>query len=59
MPSNLPKVVVIWAVPSCRNAVGWDANIAPKGDFKEKKIPWGKKYREEGLIFTLTLQQED
>lgn len=40
--SNLPKVVVIRAVPSCRNAVSWDTIIAPKADSEgeEKKRLW-------------------
>ena len=49
--SNLPKVVVIRAVPSCRNAVSWDTIIAPKADAegegkKKKKVVGANERRE-------------
>lgn len=47
-PSNLPKVAVIRAVPSCRNAVSWDTIIAPKADWEgEKKNAVGANERKE------------
>lgn len=37
IPSSYPKVAVIWAVPSHRNAVSWDTIIVSKVVLEEKE----------------------